>query len=72
MAVFFGFVRLRLALFDDRHLQGLEFYFGADDGEEGVGSGAFGEGERVAMISSTVSCLTMPPQWRQVTVPQRA
>ena len=32
-------------LFDGGHLHGLEFYFGADDGEEGVGAGAFGEGE---------------------------
>ena len=31
--------------FDGGHLHGLEFYFGADDGEEGVGAGAFGEGE---------------------------
>ena len=32
-------------LFDRRHLHGLEFYFGADDGEERVGAGAFWKGE---------------------------
>ena len=32
-------------LFDGGDLHGLEFYFGADDGEEDVGAGAFGEGE---------------------------
>ena len=58
--------------FDGGHLHGLEFDLGADDGEERVGAGAFGEGEEGVTISSTVSCLTMPPQCRQVTVPQRA
>ena len=53
-------------------LHGLEFDFGGDDGEEGVGAGAFGRARRAVTISSTVSWLTMPPQWRQVTVPQRA
>ena len=43
------------------------------DGEERVGAGgSFRQGEEEATISSTVSCRTMPPQCRQVTVPQRA
>ena len=33
------------SVFGRGRLHGLEFDFGADDGEEGVGAGAFGEGE---------------------------
>ena len=41
---FFWLGRVGL-LFDGGHLHGLEFDFGAEDGEEGVGAGSFGQGE---------------------------
>ena len=53
-------------------LERLEVDFGSGDGEECVGARAFRRLRRAATISSTVSWRTMPPQCRQVTVPQRA